>query len=84
MSGAGKRVKQADAEVARGGAFEDRAVFDFSLDGAEIDAIHALARPNGRIVNPGIGRRGGIGGLILAVKLGFAGFILFCGKETHA
>ena len=32
---------------------ENFAVFDFSLDGAEMDAIHALARPDGRIVNPG-------------------------------
>lgn len=45
---------------------EDCAVFDFSLDGAAMDTIHALARLDARIVNPGIGRRGGIGALILA------------------
>ena len=32
---------------------ENFAVFDFSLDAAEMVAISALARPDGRIVNPG-------------------------------
>lgn len=32
---------------------ENFAVFDFSLDAEEMDAISALARPDGRIVNPG-------------------------------
>lgn len=32
---------------------ENFAVFDFSLDAEEMDAISGLARPDGRIVNPG-------------------------------
>jgi len=32
---------------------ENFAVFDFSLDGDEMGAISGLARPDGRIVNPG-------------------------------
>ncbi|ATN33359.1 2,5-didehydrogluconate reductase [Rhizobium sp. ACO-34A] len=32
---------------------ENFAVFDFSLSAEEMDAIHGLARPVGRIVNPG-------------------------------
>ncbi|MNU04918.1 Glyoxal reductase [compost metagenome] len=31
---------------------ENFAVFDFSLSAEEMDAIHALARPDGRIVSP--------------------------------
>ena len=32
---------------------ENFAIFDFALTEAEMQAIHALARPDGRIVNPG-------------------------------
>lgn len=32
---------------------ENFAIFDFALDEAEMAAIHALARPDGRIVDPG-------------------------------
>lgn len=38
------------AKVAR--LAENAALFDFALTGAEMAAIHALARPDGRIVSP--------------------------------
>ena len=34
-------------------AAENFAIFDFELSGEEMAAIHALAKPNGRIVSPG-------------------------------